>query len=576
MKKAILLSLMYFNITVYAQLNNRFYSGGNPSLVSQIGAFGSNIFLEWRQIEHPTSTFHWSFADSLILANQLAGLRTMITLKCVHPVNADDSTAGTCAYLLDNGTSDNNSNWPLVSADTTKWKNFVHALVDRYDGDGTNDMPGLIYPVRQWHIIGQEWQRVWCSQYANTTLASAQEFVKLVNMTYKVIKNQQPNDTISFAGIDVRNEAEAFYDGYFPISQTTFRYDNNCSGIPTYLTKSQLASAPSFLPDRTNVMYIFKHALFDEIDLHEYGNWQHIPDCVRWAKDSTFNKPVSIMEGGGPFCKVGETLYHPASDTDGRLPAPLLRENSSYVVYYFITGLASGVRKLHWHLGQEYSVWGAWWGDLDLLSINNIPKPSTYVYRFLAKTIFSNANADTVVRVTESNPDLYHYQIQPLLMDVAWSTNPTDSIIVSGAGTLERWDIPTTCDSLYPTYCDSLVQQSSVNVNGSYTIHLNDKVPVFYSWNDVLTGEKTSAIAKNSSVKIYPNPFSKTTTLEITTGVIANYKLIIYDLFGREVRKYEIKNQKTEISRGNLPSGMYFYQVTDNKQFISSGKLIVQ
>ena len=80
----------------------------------------------------------------------------------------------------------------------------------------------------------------------------------------------------------------------------------------------------------------------------------------------------------------------------------------------------------------------------------------------------------------------------------------------------------------------------------------------------------------DSQLKVYPNPFSNSTTLEITNWQNQNYDLKIYDLFGREVRKSQIKNQKTEISRNNLPAGMYFYQVKDNKRFISTGKLIVQ
>jgi len=579
MKKILLPLFLLLTFVASAQLNNRFYSNGSAIFVSKIGAYASNTFLEWRQIQQP-STYNWSYADGLVQANQSAGLRTMITLKCVHPINADDSIPGTCAYLLDNGTSDNNSNWPLVSADTTKWKNFVLALVDRYDGDGTNDMSGLIYPVRQWHIIGQEWQRVWCSQYPNSSLASAQEFVKLVNMTYKVIKTKQPSDTISFAGIDVRNEAEAFYDGYFPSSQTTFRYDNNCSGSPLYLTKSQLASVPSFLPDRNNVMYIFKNALFDEIDLHEYGNWQHIPNFVQWAKDSTFGKPVVIMEGGGPFCKVGETLYHSASDTDGRLPAPLVRDNASYVVYYFITGLASGVRKLHWNPGPEYGVWGAWWGDLNLLSINLIPKPSAYTYRFLAKTIFSNANADTVIKITEADTNLYHYQINPLAMNVIWSTNAADSFLVSGTGTLYTWDIPTTCDSLgfpsmYPTSCDSVFPMNNYSVSGSHTIYLNNNVPVFYSWNNVLTASENILNADNYSVKIYPNPFSTQTILQ-TNKLFKNATLTVYNSFGQQVKQIKnISGQTVTLFRDNLASGLYFVRLTEDNKTYATKKLVI-
>lgn len=77
-------------------------------------------------------------------------------------------------------------------------------------------------------------------------------------------------------------------------------------------------------------------------------------------------------------------------------------------------------------------------------------------------------------------------------------------------------------------------------------------------------------------VKVYPNPFSEKTTFEITRWKNQKYVLTIFDLFGSEIIKYEIQNQKTEISIKDLPNGMYFYQMKENKQFISSGKLIIQ
>lgn len=88
-----------------------------------------------------------------------------------------------------------------------------------------------------------------------------------------------------------------------------------------------------------------------------------------------------------------------------------------------------------------------------------------------------------------------------------------------------------------------------------------------------------SEIAGENTTVIYPNPFSNAATLQIIPQggkVITNSELKMYDLFGREIRKYEIKNQKTEILREDLPSGMYFYCVTDKQQVIGNGKIIIQ
>lgn len=573
MRKTILLALLLWNLSVSAQLNSCFYSVGNPTNISSIGAYGRNTFLNWRQVQqYPSSAYNWNYADGLIQTNQSAGLHTVLTLRCVHPINADDSTPGTCAYQFDNGTNDDNSNWPVVGSDTTNWKNFVNALVDRYDGDGTNDMPGLIYPVFQWHIVGQEYPRTWCSQYPDTSLASAQEFVKLVNMTYNVIKSKQPISQISFAGL-TSHKTGAFYDGYY--NEPSYCIGNCITNV--FITHSQFASSPSFLANRRNTLYLMQHAEYDELDVHAYGEWNHISEVVKWLKDSASmgNKPVAFLEGGGPYCKTCENIYHSVNDTDGILPPPLVRDNASYIVYYFIIGIASGVSKLNWNLFPEYSAWGTVFGDLDLQSINNIPKPSAYTYRFLAQTIFSNQNADTIVRVTESDSNLYHYQINPLAMNVIWSSSAADSLVVSGTGTLYRWDIPTTCDSLYPTYCDSLVQQSSVNVNGSYTVHLYDGVPVFYSWNNVLTTSENISNADSYFVNIFPNPFSTQTVLR-TDKNLKGATLTVYNLYGQTVKQIKnISGQTVTFSRDNLQSGLYFIQLTQGNILLSTDKIVI-
>lgn len=577
------LSLMVSNLSVYAQLNQHFFGGG-----PYVGAYVSGIHAGWRNIQqYPTSSYNWTGLDAAIQAKQTAGMRVMIILRCTSPITTADTTPGTCAYILNSQFADGGTSW--WPYDTTEWEQFINALVDRYDGDGTNDASWLDtnYRITRWHI-GQEWQRIWCTQNPPDSLITAQEFTNYVNMTYAVIKAKQPLSQISFAGIDERHNLEAYYDGYS--TQTTMCVNQSCTSPFTFSSPSQIPLiAPGFLAKRRNVLYILRNALSDEIDIHQYGRWTEIPKVVEWLKDSANlgTRKVVFYESGGPFCKSCENIYHSVNDTDGRLPAALVRDNASYVVYCFISGFASGVKNLHWTVGPEYAEWGPIWGDLNLKSINYVAKPSFYTYRFLSKTIFSNANADTVIRITESNPNLYHYQVQSSasvpFIDVAWSTNPTDSIVVSGNGTLYAWNIPTTCDSLgflsmYPTDCDSVFPMSTYNVSGLHTIALNDGVPVFYSWNNVL-GINTSSLTEKISVKVYPNPFSNSTTLQIIPQggrVITNYELKIYDLFGREVRKYEIGNQKTEILRGDLRSGMYFYQVKNEQQMIGSGKIIIQ
>lgn len=576
MKKTILLSLIFLNFSVHAQLSNRFYGGGDASLNQSVGVYVSNVSVgaAWRDIQHyPTSSYVWTNLDATIQANQTAGLRTMITLKCTSPITLADTTPGTCAYIFNSQFSDNGSSW--YPYDTTKWKTFVNALVDRYDGDGINDASWLNtnYRITQWHI-GQEWQRIWCTQNPPDSLSTAQEFTKYVNMTYAVIKAKQPLSQISFAGIDTRHDLEAYYDGYS--TQKTICVNQSCTSPVTFNNPSQVGLIPGFIAKRRNVLYILRNALSDEIDIHQYGRWTEIPKVVQWLMDSANlgNRKVVFYEGGGPFCKSCENIYHSVNDTDGRLPSALVRDNASYVVYYFVSGFASEVKNMHWHVGPEYTVWGPTWGDLDLKSINYVSKPSYYTYRFLAKNIFSNTNADTVVRITNSNPNIYHYQIQPMGLHVIWSTNPVDSFIVSGTGTLYRWDIPTTCNSVYPTACDSVVRTSSVSASGSTSIFLIDGVPVFYSWGNVLTevSESRSFIpAIPTLYQNYPNPFNPETKISFTLDERTNVSIKIFNVQGELVKTLTAKEYfpgnhemvwdgKNELSQ-QQPTGIYFYEM---------------
>ena len=49
----------------------------------------------------------------------------------------------------------------------------------------------------------------------------------------------------------------------------------------------------------------------------------------------------------------------------------------------------------------------------------------------------------------------------------------------------------------------------------------------------------------------------------------------IFNVLGEKVYQQTL-NYQNETLNLNLPGGMYFYQVKDNKQFISTGKLIIK
>jgi hypothetical protein len=73
-------------------------------------------------------------------------------------------------------------------------------------------------------------------------------------------------------------------------------------------------------------------------------------------------------------------------------------------------------------------------------------------------------------------------------------------------------------------------------------------------------------------INIYPSPFQSTLFIDVSEESL-KAEFSIYNTYGQLVLNKEINNGITQIA-ANLPSGIYFYQVTTNNKLIQSGKLV--
>jgi len=79
----------------------------------------------------------------------------------------------------------------------------------------------------------------------------------------------------------------------------------------------------------------------------------------------------------------------------------------------------------------------------------------------------------------------------------------------------------------------------------------------------------------NKAIKINPNPFSTSAIIKIK-GQIADASFVLYDIFGREVKRIDkIETNQIKITRDNLPAGMYFYKLKSQEEIIGIGKVII-
>ncbi|MCX6148496.1 MAG: T9SS type A sorting domain-containing protein [Candidatus Kapabacteria bacterium] len=73
----------------------------------------------------------------------------------------------------------------------------------------------------------------------------------------------------------------------------------------------------------------------------------------------------------------------------------------------------------------------------------------------------------------------------------------------------------------------------------------------------------------------YPNVFHDNSIFQLQIEEDFEYLLTIYDLFGRINSSYKITSPQTKISLPNYQNGIYFYKVTKNKEYYSSGKFML-
>ena len=80
-----------------------------------------------------------------------------------------------------------------------------------------------------------------------------------------------------------------------------------------------------------------------------------------------------------------------------------------------------------------------------------------------------------------------------------------------------------------------------------------------------------------SDLKIYPNPFSNTATIELTDDSRRiDIDFTVYDQIGREVKTYKLNKPKTIINSNDFKKGIYYYEAHNNYNYkIFRGKLLI-
>jgi len=81
---------------------------------------------------------------------------------------------------------------------TGAYRRFASALVERYDGDGIGDMPGLKYPIKHWQAsLAPSVQEGYYTYFDG----SPEDYLEILTATYQAVKEADPEAKVLSAGM---------------------------------------------------------------------------------------------------------------------------------------------------------------------------------------------------------------------------------------------------------------------------------------------------------------------------------------------------------------------------------------
>lgn len=164
----------------------------------------------WDRIEQEENDFDWREVDYDVRRSQQYNINIVAT---IWPF-ADWEQAN-CREELSRAKT---REFPVLGkyrqkpCDLNKYKNFVKIMVERYDGDGNNDMPGLKFPIKYWEV-GNE------PSFQDDLVffvGPPADYFEVLKTTYEVIKEADPNAQVLQGGMaHLESSVNSFWQEIF-------------------------------------------------------------------------------------------------------------------------------------------------------------------------------------------------------------------------------------------------------------------------------------------------------------------------------------------------------------------------
>ncbi|MEI7987406.1 MAG: hypothetical protein WCI88_00085 [Chloroflexota bacterium] len=397
---------------------------GDPqdiNLSKELGVswISSQPFVIWVDIEKVPGYYDWSKLDEEVSTIQQMNLDCVIVLIPMTLAPEEqakikkETGAADYRFLLFKNDSGDVQLYPHTEAENNRWKNFIRALVDRYNGDGVNDAPHLRFPVRNWQIL---------DQFPSPWFSDVKTYLNLLRISYQGIKSIDPTARVLLAGVASENvQRLAFANGDI---------EDNEAGVVagTRFGRPQVGSMKDTKIAKLNLEFILKEGKgsFDIADLHLYvPKTTFVHGEITWLRNLLlqygYNIPVWITEAGGPYkLRAGQKSsfgdYYYGYYTD--------KENAEFVIKIHVLAAVDEVERFNWRLAETEGkdFYNGPYSNMGLIHPNSMKKPSYFAYKNLRNFLQDFSN---VIDLSSKNVKLYEFSIGSQKKYIGWLEKET-------------------------------------------------------------------------------------------------------------------------------------------------------
>lgn len=237
----------------------------------------------WNSIEPEKGKFDWEETD-VRMSDDMGG--EVYFLSIIWPyANWDQKTCHSGEKYKATGHLKRGGEDLYMGApcDMKAYADFLRKVVERYDGDGVDDMPGLKTPIKYWEILNepsmQGGQIGGAGEDLKFFVGTPQEYLGILKTSHEAIKRTDPSAKVAHAGMaGMQEEFVKFWDPIF------------AAGAGNYFDIANIHSIST--TERTEDLFVIKFKEF----LKKYG----IEEKPIWVTEAQYgdlqDKPKNLSE----------------------------------------------------------------------------------------------------------------------------------------------------------------------------------------------------------------------------------------------------------------------------------------